>query len=634
MVICQTCQSDDFFTDSQGFLSCNVCGTELHDYIQESRDHEDLGGGIHDSQGGFRRYLLSGVGKGGRLKGQRTQESSRGQDPLESSNHEVLFEAHQYCFRYMGQHCFEIIKNEYDNHFILHGYFFDKLKVLWFEYLSIFQRLNASDEIVSILWPSRRILLSLLYLLNRELRITLVQPHTLIRWCLQGVLPYLSLWEILPSNIRLKLGEKKKLLFMHERGSTSIDSTKAMIYYSTLLFETIYPHRIFPPLNAPDLARQLILQLQLPFQQIWSNYCQLVNIMKLSNKSFVGFSSHDELFIENVMAAVIIACKLVEDWSSSWCYRLCDPENRPLPANIDDIDHIPRKYLCNVLKRMEQSLPDYLSVGHAAKEYQYNDAIKEVLRDIDISSMESVSSEEVRHNPVVASHEGLYVDPSLKSASESTYLRRLRGEVRKGIPDDRKRFVAYARYPPGGLFHASYNLLLERCASLLFSSPTILHTVIEKFEIQILNIAQGEEDVSKGLEIRRLPLHLSKLKEKDTATSRNKDMNESRYDHDKVLSSIMKEDNQRGVIKINPFVHELYSSSTQSDTIHIHEEGSMEEEESGQGGEDQQDIRRKAFSSSSDEDEHEVIITRKRPKPSQDETTSLIDTDDNSKLIY
>lgn len=348
---CFSCRSSSFYEDDNGNMCCNDCGTQSQDYLPETFDQNDNPLQLH-ANAKFIQKKFS-------LKRKR----------LVRSDAEVIdfLEVYQYSLRLIAQSICNICGIS------THKQFIDMIGDFWFNYLnawsccsysmidafsrhtdedfdqSNFDYFSGDDEVGNLfdedgsnkkisnkhpLYPSKPLMLGFAYLAIRTLRLGII-PADLVRWCLEGKIPYNSLWEIIPFSIKSKLASKNKYLFhIYHSGKTKIVSTTNIFFHTVCLSKTL--KLSLPSLNAPLIARNFITFLGLP-QIVWIHFIEISQI--LSNSEPIStLNCYEQNYPEQVMAAVLVACKMTRGWSN---WRLV--RNNNMNNNDDDNSNNNRK---------------------------------------------------------------------------------------------------------------------------------------------------------------------------------------------------------------------------------------------------------------------------------------------------
>lgn len=590
-MICIVCKGTDFYDDAQGSKICALCGTATQEYLQESYDLEDE---IIPSQGKLQyRNIITGVGKGG--------ASRKRQLPNESSNMKLvdILQAYQYILIKMMQAILNLyhIDEEYDIQYVMND-----LQSLWMKYLhrlrdegniqvmNYFHQYQTHDHISSTIYPSLYLLVSMVYYICRYYRFG-IDPAMICRWCEQGLLPIHNPWDILPENIKNNIPTQYQIFFSRYYLSNDLTPITLITYYSR--FASFIGIDTLPPLNAPLIAWKYIEALGLPVE-VWLNYIQISKTMS-PDEPIDGFQSYGEDYGENIMALIIIACKLCRNWMNFFgkqfhgrllrkISRIYDQNHilgmpsrssrdavrkqsklpHRLPLSLAELDHIPREQLSSLLQQMEGLLPkrSFETEAHA-----YNRHIRrmmtiipendlEALKDPSMSSkaicttvntstalnqtIESYSSS-ISLNASMIHADYPYINPkTTKKSPWKKYYRNLhgianpvilRGKKRKSLSQRRRIFrqkilakikkennkdgipppepgilklLSYSNfaYDHLGIYHPIYVLLVERCAKLIYTSPHLLHHLVDQvFEPKIHNIVKGKSPETKAASI-------------------------------------------------------------------------------------------------------------------------------------
>jgi hypothetical protein len=555
-MLCYVCRGSDFYDDQQGSLICSLCGTASQEYLQESHDLEDE---VIPSQGKLQyRTVVSGVGKGG--------ASRKRQQPISRSHELVLVDiltAYQYILIKMMQatlHLYHIYQ-EYDIDLMM-----TDLKLLWTKYLQRLRQENVdlmdyfnnyeTQAMNSTIFPSINLLVGIIYYICRYYRFGL-DLAMICRWCEQDLLPYSNPWDILPEAIKANIPIQYQSFFT--RFYLSNDLTPMILLSYLSQFAYFLGITSFPPLNAPLIAWQYIEALGLP-EEVWNNYIQISKTMT-ATEPIDGFQSFGEEYGENIIALIIIACKLCTNWMYWPLLRSSSNFSSSLPVTLHELDRMPRLMLPALLQQMQGLLKKR---SFHTEAFSYNRSICKLLASIsendwialhdpnmDSPDADVMVDETTLHRAVetyslsisicpfllLADHH--YINPStIKRNPWKGFYRHLHGIVvfkrirkrRKRRSTRRRRRLRYKpiikvedqsfdnprvntgnpsliscsnyAYDDLGICQPAYMILVERCAKLIDCSPSLLHHLVDQvLEPKIHNVVQGRSAESKGSSI-------------------------------------------------------------------------------------------------------------------------------------
>ena len=371
---CHVCRSTNFDDDDDtGFMICNDCGTQLLEYTQESFALED--GNIATKVNG--RLNFKKLTSRQRIKADVVLPGS-----YDIDLNEFLI-AYQYSLKYLTEQL-AIISDLNNTNELL-----NEVKSLWLLYLNAFRKndvnmtslllhTNTNKNIIfKYIPPSGILLLGFLYYACRLLRLW-ITPADLVKWCMQGDLPYYRLFSKLPDDKKKMLANNSKYMFQLEVLSPTL------IFYHTVKISEVIGKAI-PPLNTPLIAKTYIIGLGLPLE-VWDIYVKL-SCMFRGADPFYGLESWKEQYPENIMASIIIACKFCRwtEWSiatadeaiktnyttsnlvsirsrhSNISKSISIANNESIvplqiPLSINELDYITRKQLPSLLQKIKSVL--------------------------------------------------------------------------------------------------------------------------------------------------------------------------------------------------------------------------------------------------------------------------------------
>lgn len=317
--VCANCQGDQYYEDNAGNLICNYCGIQSQDYIAESHEVED-----HQPGHTIRRHTFL---------------SSKAKVKKKEYEPELLdyLIVYQYCLQMIGNSAFQLISSNN----LPNKDFQMTLKSLWTRYLEAWKNADSdcemsfafrppskehsapsavycyckTEKLDHPLFPTKPLLLGFLYLVIRIHRLEVIIPD-LIRWVEQGLLPYITLWDCLPDTIKVHLHPQYRKLFNQQPSLPyGVISPMNIWFHACSLADAM--NIDIPPLNGPLVGYSLIHTLGLP-AQVKINFSKLTQLFTTA-KPLIGADLSQEYYVEFVMAVVILACMMTEDWMT-WNY--------------------------------------------------------------------------------------------------------------------------------------------------------------------------------------------------------------------------------------------------------------------------------------------------------------------------
>lgn len=353
--------------------------------------------------------------------------------------------------------------------------------------------------------PYKPLLLAFLYLAIRQLRLPIL-PSDLVRWCVHGVLPYSSLFEKLPINMQQQMPSiyRKRLV---EHFNPRVSTTSNILYNTSVLAS--YLDMTIQPLNAPLVVRTIISALGLPFS-VWSNYARLSQLARHESTLQV-FESEGEMYVDNIMAQVIICVMLCPDWDS-WIVTLpsqskVDSENVrvSVPPTLPELSRIARNDLKQLLMSIRATLYSFQRhLPHVPESVlTFNLPVQNTLRSISPSVLlgshpntETVTMKSEGQSTVTQSVDTEFWSRNCTAAANVTLSTVVLSS--STIPDDAATKTDQSSSLPCYLNHIddpgmllpTYTALLERCAVYLYTTPAVLFRLVVRYETKIAELAQ------------------------------------------------------------------------------------------------------------------------------------------------
>jgi hypothetical protein len=396
--VCPSCKNDEFYEDEHGSFICTICQMQSQDYIPESFDVDEgmvstfmtrkgpsnraalkqaklrieenkkkiINDNMHEDLPGFLilyQYLLRLILR--KITILANIESNVG-DILLSKLQELWF---GYLTAWNESNVTMItsaMKGDYHN------------------------RGHGSLYSNHPLHPSKPLLLGFIYLVCRIERLSLIQAD-IKRWIIRGDIPYVHIWQSLPEVLLKKhIGSGKLvILFGFSRSNikadavqfnTSIPSTTNILFHCISLAKTngigiidnddddddddknitskeknndnnndiIKKNKInywndrdkeiiIPYLNTPLIANNIIINMKFPLE-VWQNYVSISLLFSSNGDPIKGLESFGMHYPEHVMAAIVLACKMCDDWTK-WSVlsndRNCGCSNNSSINNIN-----------------------------------------------------------------------------------------------------------------------------------------------------------------------------------------------------------------------------------------------------------------------------------------------------------
>lgn len=369
------------------------------------------------------------------------------------------------------------------------------------------------DDVYKCTPPYKPLLIAFTYLAIRQLRLPIL-PSDLVRWCVQGQLPYSSLFEKLPADIQASLPSvfRKRLV---EHFNPSVSTTSNIMYNTSALASFLGIPML--PLNAPLIVRSMISALGLPLT-VWRQYARLGQLRRHDTELQI-FDSNNEMYIENLMAQLIICVMLCPDWETWILMRPSTSEvngsddddkddgnikvatRNPtiVPSTLPALNMTTRSDLPQLLATIRSTLYSFRRFLPNVSEgiLTFNQPVQTVLRDVspsvlldlvggkalalDCSDLKFWSGSSNFDKSVVVPPAVLY--PSVSMLSRET-IREIKFSSMSSLP-------CYSNHTndPGVLLPA-YTALLERCAVYIYSTPIILFRLVLSYEIPMAELSQ------------------------------------------------------------------------------------------------------------------------------------------------
>jgi len=503
---CQNCQSQEFFENDIGSLICVFCGVEAADVlIEELSEDEKIG------MGGRRET---------RIRGSRV----RADEELASADD--LLEVHQYCLQLFAHKVHKLAPD-------LGSKFMQIVEDVWFRYIEkvtplkheiiamknvssrtpwIDRKDNKKRELVEgVPRPSKFLFMGLIYLVCRMQRHWII-PSTLARWCIDGSIPYLALWEAIPLTIKSKLTRRKSYVYnpyitffnSEHLSSTMMPTPHNILFHANFLAD--YLHISIPPLNAPLVARCLCIQLGLP-DEVWNLYARISNLVT-HEQPLDYLDPIGEHQSERVMAALLVATKLSHRWME-WCLEQNTNENTPHDATSTAIyssidvmlpDLLHRQDLLKYLDKVKATVkasPLAFNRLNQDESRGFNRAVAQLLGDFPDLQLNHLATDEghARHDPTYLK------PPQYGERSLPEALARLSARSRLQLQDNHdcnnndncRPYLSYIDTGDHtGTLHGEYMALIERCAKHILCAPVILHALVEDVDGQLASIADED----------------------------------------------------------------------------------------------------------------------------------------------
>ena len=313
VLICKVCNSTDFYEDVNGLTYCDECGVQYEEIVPisfEVDDNED----DNLLVGGYR--IKSRVG---------TQHVT-----LEDPTLKDFMITYQYALKMLA---IKVEEHGKVQNIVL------EVKKLWFDYINMLSKDSTylvnkyfNQSILKAKRPNthpfsedgtpmltKPLLLGFIALACRNLRSWILPCH-LVQWSVDGLVPYLTLWEALPDEIKQtnRLNRKHRSVFQLEMMNYSPTPINILFHMQSL---AEFLNKPIVPLNTPLIAHAFIKQLQLPIE-VWKMYCQLSQLWT-PNNAIPEMEVTEVMHVEHIMACVVTACKLCKGWLD-WSYLLDD----------------------------------------------------------------------------------------------------------------------------------------------------------------------------------------------------------------------------------------------------------------------------------------------------------------------
>eukprot|EP01036_Dinobryon_divergens_P033633 gene33633-43469_t len=524
---CEDCQSKESYVDDQGNVCCSYCGTLFQQFFAESFDLED----------GMAAVMNRGASRS-KSKSRKKAKVALSVRALEADILEFL-SLYQYCLlillrytmRAAGCNCSCCISDTFTKPATSSTYRRPRARFCMCDSSptttattntiastsSQKQKGGSVNKFKCHPVPlSKSLLLGFIYLTFRLQR-SWVIPSDIVRWCESGLIPYSTLYEVLPDSCKVDIIKENLPFFISPvTGAVFIAPGRILCLSESIASSLDIP---MPPLNAPLVARLIIEQLGLPIE-VWTYYQSLSQLMLPASdgRAIDGAEAFGQHYIENIMAVIIIACKCCKDWTR-WALvkRLSSGSSSgeeemlefAMPMNIAETSLMPRYQLPQLLQRIRSIVPTPLWKGPTL----INGAIREVWDRYRIQQdpqrvvNTSISSKSRLHwdhltlydsslqqRNVVMHHTALNYDHL--TPIERKVVNGLDGMTRPKIKfgfkiSTLKDYCSYITYVQKnksvvpGIHHMQYLLLLERLARHLRCAPSLLHPLVDKMDENI-----------------------------------------------------------------------------------------------------------------------------------------------------
>ena len=233
--------------------------------------------------------------------------------------------------------------------------------------------------------PSRNLLLGLISLAARNLK-SWLQPHDILFWIQNGMTSYNCFLQRMPPKI--KVSKYCRYVFNQPGdGKRLFPSPSNVLYHMCAIADTL--GRPMPSLNVVAVARACITKLGFP-AEVWQKYVDISQLFtlfdplpELETLHFASKSAPSPLasirHVEDVMASIIIAVRMTNNWMD-WIYSIApDASNVMIPTSTSMLKSLPRKHLGQVLKQIEKLVPKYEPGAH---DFMFNNVVDKCLKEL------------------------------------------------------------------------------------------------------------------------------------------------------------------------------------------------------------------------------------------------------------
>jgi len=544
---------------NSGYIFCSDCGFQSQDYVAEAADDDDnmqlYGAGSGNLRSEWMRKVLKDVGE----KKQRVAKIVTDEEDISRLDPLKMLDIYQYSLRSLFNIVLDIMRVEDSSQMKFYRH---NLKELWFAYLDQWSRgSNCTDCRVENsfirskhhsctiavhmkyhpLLLTKTALLGFIYLALRVSR-SAVLPCDMVRWCEEGTLPYVDLWNSMLMRYASEThgtDYSRHLRWFYrtpDGGPRRIITADGILFFTSAVAQAV--NRSIPCLNTPLVALHIINQLGLP-ESVWQHYVRICQLHHSEHVPLQGLEAFGQQHVEHVMAAIICAVKLCPDWTMWSLYRNrsgsqskdsssghtsasvvavpAGPTPVPMPESLDEARCLPREMLQQYLQQVKLISPS-LDINSAAVDttassdkikhkYPFNIAIARSIGSIGTtdSSCSAYSHEEgdllscdYKETscclPSVAIHgESLALEDLCAATRRAmkdfhgTMKRRI-GAVESFSNQDYRLYISYVRHEEDvtSSHHVQYLILLERCAKYLRCYPQVLHDLVTSIDRQIM----------------------------------------------------------------------------------------------------------------------------------------------------
>ena len=514
-MICPVCRSTDFYQDDEmNVYFCSRCQTQSQELFAESFEIED-----------GNMAMLTRL-EGGSKKERKTIRKTRPKKVIvrveapDPALEDVLA-CYQFCLKLIASQVADIIKSS-----TLEG----KVRSLWFQYLEAWRRSGkkilhafkipkyrrtdydadyfSGPKLPHPIFPTKHLIYGFVYLALRLER-SWVVPGDLIRWIKAGRVVYSALWEAIPSELTEPLPWTFGHPYRYNKLTARFLTTTNVFFHTYILAEGL--EVVIPPLNAPLVARGFFASLRLP-PACWTAFCSILQLFRPSYSPLKYLDLGNEHYPENVMAACIVAMKLVRGWTS-WEYVHIENESETfyMPENINELDFVRREDLDALLTRLRSSLS---TVEFHVMNRGYGLGLAAVLEEEGKELWDSFYAVDSSvQSPAIALHGHALMDLDRLSADEK-YLKWLNCFYATSAKESLfnpvgAQFQPYLHHTESvedktGLLHPQYVVLLERCAKHLCTAPGLLHVLVSRIDIEIVAILNEQKKNAVRAEVHRL----------------------------------------------------------------------------------------------------------------------------------
>jgi hypothetical protein len=398
--------------------------------------------------------------------------------------------------------------------------------------------------------PSKVLLLGFVCLGLRILR-SWVMPSDIVQWCHRGVIPFLSIADLLQSesassrDILRRFPAVRRMMDGHSGGYIHYVLSPSSVFFHSCMLASVLGMQM-PPLNTPLAAAATTLALGLPTRPVWDNLTRMMRLLRAA-------APHDRLAStgvhhqEHVVVLVAVACRLCPSWMDWKWHREAMPatshsiqvksefgsggadadgEAKSKEATARILQRPPEQLmrcspgelravlsaLSSVTRPLSTSSLNHLYPGY----FSFNRTVKKLFESVTLLAGRGGGGQRSTSSETALSRDpGCLVGPEPAPTRKKKRKKRLppdapkvRWKPKSKLGRDQRLYMTYCsgQGEGGGAFHPQYVCLVERLAAMLCCPPGLLHTLLHLFdEALVAEVADKAASEGEEVEEDRLP---------------------------------------------------------------------------------------------------------------------------------